>query len=91
MEAWLHWAASTLSEIPVGSKGSTEPHALLCWGTKRELQPTGGTAVMGAKVEGHVESQEALWDNRDNQPEHLHNRIHQINRKEGEGRILNLI
>lgn len=50
---------------PSWGQGNREPHALLCWETRREFQPTGGTAVMDAKVEDPVESQEALWDNED--------------------------
>lgn len=66
LEAWLHWAASTLSEIPVGSK-EAQNHMHYFAG-----EPEGSYSQLGAlqswvqRRRGHVESQEALWDNGDN-------------------------
>ena len=53
---------------PSWGKGNAEPHALLCWETRWELQPTVGTSVMDAKVEDHVgsPSQEAPQDTKGN-------------------------
>lgn len=58
-------------------------------GNEVGVQSSSGTLVADATLEDHAEnlSQEVPREAKDDQREHLHNRTHQVNRKEGERKI----